>query len=140
MIGFSLLAYKRGLFVVSGYPLDLPIDNLRDTESCPPRSDIDVQRRCSCNVGYRTEAGQCSMLYLHRSNSDFLTFSLVPKADRVYELNDTSAVIIADLIDADCIRLFGTGSTVYNFGRYCTCRSDAFPIDSFTYCRKYCLN
>ena len=73
-------------------------------------------------------------------SSDFLIFSLVPKADRVYELNDTSAVTIADLSDRDCIRLFGTGAIVSTFGRYCTCRSDAFPIDSFTYCRKYRLN
>ncbi len=55
---------------------------------------------------------------------------------RVYSDNDPTAANITGLTDIGCKKFFGNGAMKSTNGDYCICSTNAFPVDSNTYCRK----
>jgi len=43
---------------------------------------------------------------------------------------------VTGLTEYGCIKWFGQGAKKSTNGDYCICRSDAYPVQSDTYCRK----
>jgi hypothetical protein len=61
---------------------------------------------------------------------------LAQVTNQVYEDDNPAAPNITGLTTSICARLFGSGAKQSSRGRYCTCKTEAFPVQSNTYCRE----
>ncbi len=56
--------------------------------------------------------------------------------NQVYMESDLSAPNIAGLNERVCVKFFGTGATLSSRSNYCVCRTNAYSVESNSYCRK----
>ncbi|CAF3487239.1 unnamed protein product [Rotaria sp. Silwood1] len=99
------------------YLLNVILPNAIESLFCPPNSVTGLSQMCECTIGYTRNNNKC-----------------VPKTNQLYIDNDPMAPNITSLTLTDCIKLFGTGSTISNYGSYCICKPYAFAINSNSHC------